>query len=427
MTKRAADERRTLKASLVAIKENAILAYQTLSDRRFRSFLTILGVFIGVVIIIGVASVLNGFRQTVVDQVEEFGTNNIYIYRFPFVQTSHPSAELRNRKKLELEDAWAIRELCPSVNEVSPGLQPRFTVVTARYRGEEMSSPQFRGVFPQSLVVGNSKMAEGRFFTDSENDNASPVCVIGCNVSDALFPRSSPVGKEILAAGRKLRVIGVLAEHKEGPFGSPNKEDDNVLVPYHLFRKIYPYEDDHFIAVQAKSGLLREAMEEIGELLRRRRGVRWNQDNNFELGTADSIIESFDQIIFATLAVMFLLSTVAFMVGGVGVMNIMLVSVKERTREIGVRKAIGARRRDIQWQFLTEAMMLTGVGGFAGIVFAELMIQAIRQFLPAVPAATPAWARVAGFVGSVSVGLVFGMWPAIKAARLDPIVALRYE
>ncbi len=419
--------RPTLRRRLIAVRENAILAYRTLSDRRFRSFLTILGVFIGVVIIVGVASVLNGFRQSVVDQVEEFGTNNIYIYRMPFVQTPHPSAELRRRKKLTLEDAWAIKELCPSVAEVSPGLQPRFSIVTARYRGEEMSSPQFRGVFPQSLVVGNSKMAEGRFFTHSENDSAVPVCVIGSNVFDALFPRMSAVEKSILCAGRKLRVVGVLEQHKEGPFGGQNKEDDNVYVPYNLFRKIFPYEDDHFIAVQAKTGGLRDAMEEIGELLRRRRGVRWNEDNDFELGTADSIIESFDQIVFATLAVMFLLSTVAFMVGGVGVMNIMLVSVKERTREIGIRKAIGARRRDIQWQFLTEAVMLTGIGGFAGILFSELMVGAIEQFLPMIPAATPNWARVAGFAGSVSVGLVFGMWPAIKAARLDPIEALRHE
>jgi putative ABC transport system permease protein len=407
--------------------ENIRLAFDTLMAHRFRSFLTMLGIFIGVLLVVAVASVLNGFRQTFVDRVEQFGTNNIYIYRFPFINLGPPTREMRLRKPLRLEDAWAIRDQCPSVEIVSPGIQASTFLSHASYRGEEVDSPRVRGVFPDNVDVANRVLTEGRFFTEQENEHRAPVVVLGSASAEALFPQGGGVGKEILLGGHKYTVVGTLEKRKEGPFGAQNEEDTLFLVPYYTVRRFYAGEDDHFIAARARTGKIEQAIEEIAEVLRRQRKVRWNEDNNFEIGTADTLIKSFDEIVFATLAVMFLLSTVGFMVGGVGVMNIMLVSVKERTREIGLRKAVGARRRDIMGQFLVEAIVLCAIGGVAGLVVAEGLLKLVGIVMPSLGSTTPMWARLFAFLGSASVGLFFGLWPAWKAARLDPIEALRFE
>ena len=412
--------------TVVQLKENSIMALRTLWSNRFRSFLTVLGVFIGVFIIVAVASVLNGFRQDVVDQIEQFGTNNIYIYRFPFVRLGHLPPEVRRRRPLALDDARAIEKHAPSVRFVVAGLQVR-RIVTARYRDAEMEGPQFRGVFPEAQFVTAAALARGRFFSASENHLRAKVAVIGSAVADALFPNLDPLGKGIEVDRRRYRVIGVLEPHKEGPFGAENPEDSVILVPYHTLRRFYPALDDHFITAQARPGRLDEAIDEIVEVLRARRNVRIEAENDFEIGTADSLVASFDQIVFATLAVMFMLSTVAFIVGGIGVMNIMLVSVTERTQEIGVRKAVGARKSDIIWQFLTEAAVLSGVGGLLGLGFGEAIALGLDRLIPRISAETPMWARIFSFSGSVVIGLVFGLWPAVKAARLDPIEALRHE
>jgi putative ABC transport system permease protein len=388
--------------------------------------LTILGVFIGVIIIIGVASVLNGFRAHVVERIESFGTNNVYVSRMPGIQLSRPAWDIRHRKDLTLNDAWAVRDQCPAVEAISPAFADEKSE-DLKYAGRESLSVPIRGAFPSVLQVLGLNLQFGRFFTDEENRRRVPVAVIGATLAESLFPTITPLDKQVILKGQRFRVIGVFEKSKGDPFGGENPDDSMFCIPYYCYKQFYPWERDHKFAVRAERGRLLDAIQQIEEVLRRRRHIAWHAPNDFEIATADSFIETFDRIVFATMAVMFALSSVAFMVGGVGVMNIMLASVKERTREIGLRRALGARRRDITWQFLIEAMALTGLGGILGITLGEILMSGIAHALPQLPVAVPVWARVFGLFGSIGVGLVFGLWPALSAARLDPIQALRYE
>lgn len=410
-----------------AVWENTVLAFETLRDRLFRSFLTVLGVSIGVIIIVGVASVLNGFRQGVVERIETFGTDKISISRFPQMTLTRASYEIRHRKPLSLDDAWAIRDQCPAVLAVNP--QQYEDANTVKYRDRELYMPMVCGCFPEIQQVTPQELADGRYFTASENQQRVPVGVIGYSAAQILFPHETAIGKEITVNGSQIRVIGVLAKFNNPGAGDDNPQDQIIIMPYYVFKQALDEWgwDDHYIEVRARAGQLKLAMEQIEEVLRRRRHVAWTAPNDFEMNTAETLVAAFDQIVFATIAVMFALSTVAFMVGGVGVMNVMFASVKERTREIGVRRAIGARRRDIIWQFLIEAMAMTGGGGLLGVAIGEIIMRSLHLLLPTMSNVTPMWARIFGFFGSMSVGLLFGLWPAITAARLDPIKALRYE
>lgn len=410
------------------IRENTLLAFESLFDRWFRSLLTVMGVFIGVVIIIGVASVLNGFRASIVEDFEQWGTSNIYVSRVPGMTPHHKRDEFRRRKEFTLDDMEAIRDECSAIDVISAdlGSAPQSTT-KVRYRDRDMIGPQLRGYFPDMARVRNVELVAGRIASEEETRHRAPVCVIGDNVVKALFPNERALDKEITVNGRSFRVIGVIKKFRDAPFGGENPDDSFVLISYYTFREMFPWKRDHFIAARAKTDRLDEAIEQIEEVLRRRRRVAWGDENDFDISTTASMIETFDKIMFAALATMFSLSTVAFIVGGVGVMNVMFASVKERTREIGIRRAIGARRRDVIWQFLTEAMALTGVGGILGVLAGEAIMRALDHYVTVLPVDIPMWARLFGFFGSVGVGLFFGILPALSAARVDPIVALRYE
>jgi ABC-type antimicrobial peptide transport system permease subunit len=319
----------------------------------------------------------------------------------------------------------AIRDMCPSVQTVAVETFRWGPSVTAKYKGVEMVDANFSGPSPEAFQTMNADLKDGRFYTDVDNLHRRDVAVLGADVVKRLFQNEDPIGKTVNVDGHSFEVIGTLDKRKQ--FLGENGNDRNVYIPYFTFRKLYPDAKENFITAMSYPGKLDQAKDEVTGLLRRRRNVKWSDPNNFGISSADSIIEQFRNIMGTVVLVTIVISSIGLMVGGIGVMNIMLVSVTERTREIGVRKAVGARRSDITWQFLLEAMTLTGLGGVIGILVGYTLSFLIRTFVPDLPSTVPTWSAVVGFVVSVAIGLFFGLWPAVKASRLDPIVALRYE
>ena len=413
--------------------ENLRMALDTLRSNKLRSFLTILGVVVGTMTVIVIAAFVAGIGNRVEKEIESFGTNSIYAYRFDPGFNINPSAEERMRRPLSYEDALALKAECPSVTHVAPFISPVDFLggtfaerVNVRRRDIEMTNATVQGTLPDYFRMGVATVSEGRFFGDEENARRADVAVIGRDVANTLFPFTGAVEQEITINGRDYRVVGVLAERETFLVGAedPNNENKAVYLPYLTIKKLYPDVDDNFIMAQAAPGRMNEAVEEVREVLRKRRKVPFDKPDNFGISTSDQIIEQFGAITGGVFALMVAISGVGLLIGGIGVMNIMLVSVTERTREIGVRKAIGARRRDIVTQFLIEAATLTGLGGVLGILLGSGIALLIQTFMPT---HIPLWAPVVGFAVSVGLGLGFGLWPAWKAARLNPIEALRYE
>ncbi len=409
-----------------AHREHLAQALDTIRAHKLRSLLTVLGVVMGVGVIMLVAALVTGFDQNVTENITGYGADTAFISRFD--QGPHigrrPKEE-RLRKPLTLEDGETIAEACPAVKNVAVWIGHWEEVHKVRYRDNEVTAIDFRGTFPSfALVYANATLQKGRFFTEAENIHREKLVVLGENVATSLFPSLEPVDREILIDGSPFRVIGVIEKPKGGV--GMGDEDRRVLIPYYTFRKIYPAAYEHSIRIQARKGQLDIAVDQTREVLRRRRNVGYKQPDSFSIQTSHQAIEQFHQIVGMVALAMLVLSSIGLLIGGVGVMNIMLVSVTERTREIGVRKAIGARRRDITWQFLLEAMTLTGLGGVLGILLTGGLVVVIRRTTE-MAAAVPLWAAFVGLGVSVSIGLIFGVWPAVKAARLDPVDALRYE
>jgi putative ABC transport system permease protein len=413
--------------------ENLWMALDTLRQHKLRSFLTILGVVVGTMTVIVIAAFVAGIDNRVSKEIESFGTNSIYAYRFDPGFSFNPTAEERMRKPLSYEDALAIQNECQSITYVAPFISPvdflggAFTErVNVRRRDIEMTNATVQGTLPGYFKMGVTTLAEGRYFSEEENARRADVAVIGSDVANTLFPFVQAADQYIIINGRDYQVIGVLGERDTFMIGAedPNNENKAVYLPYLTIKKLYPDVDDNFIMAQAQAGKMKDAVEEMRELLRRRRKVAFNQPDNFGISTSDQIIEQFGAITGGVFLLMVAISGVGLLIGGIGVMNIMLVSVTERTKEIGVRKAIGARRRDIVTQFLIEAATLTGLGGVLGIAFGAGIALLIQTIMPTY---IPLWAPVVGFAVSVGLGVGFGLWPAWKAARLNPIEALRYE
>jgi putative ABC transport system permease protein len=411
------------------IYENLKMALATLRQNKLRSFLTVIGVVIGVWTVMAIASIISGIDTAVRKEVESFGTRSFFIAKFqPGLRMGRLTREERMRKELTYDDALALRSL-PAVELSVPFLDitnnPFGQKLMVTANGKSSAAIQLQGTLPDYERAGTEIVSEGRYFTEFENETNQQVCVIGAAVADNFFPFASPIDKTLEIGGNEFRVLGVLEKRESFLGGGGNDQQNNVLyMPYNVARKLKPNADDVFILAIARAGQMDEARDQITDMLRVRRGVPFGKPDNFGMATADSILDQFRAITFGVAIAMVVISSVGLMVGGIGVMNIMLVSVTERTREIGIRKAIGARRRDILWQFLIEAMTLTGIGGFIGLGLGWLSTLLIGLLLPSY---VPLWAPIGGFVASVGIGLVFGLWPAWKAARLDPIEALRYE
>jgi putative ABC transport system permease protein len=407
-------------------RENLRLALDTLRAHKLRSFLTVVGVVIGVMIIIVVSGLLAGFDATVTEAFTGFGSDTAFISKFEQgFRTGRLSSSERMRKELSLADGLTVLELCPDVKAIAISVFADGSKSSIRYHNQEVSGLDFRGTFPAfAEVYANATLKEGRFLSDGDNLHKRNVAVIGESVANALFPNVDPIGKQVIANGQSFEVIGVF-EMPKGGFGM-NNEDRRVAIPYHTFRKLYPNAKEHGYRIQAFKDRMEQAEDETRQVLRRLRKVPYNAPDDFSIQTSQQALETFYAIVGMVALATLVLSSIGLLIGGVGVMNIMLVSVTERTREIGVRKAIGARRRDISWQFLFEAMTLTGMGGVIGILLGSLIAYLLGIALDW-RTVVPVWAYVVGFGVSVSIGLIFGVWPALKAARLDPVEALRYE
>jgi putative ABC transport system permease protein len=407
-------------------RENLGLAVDSLRSRKLRSLLTVLGVVIGVGVIVIVGALLTGFNRTVTTEVMGYGIDTAFIYKFEAgVRTSRPTEAERMRKPLSLEDGEAILAACPAVKAIAISLLPDNPTHQVSYRGNEVDGLDFRGTFPEfSEVYANAQLAQGRFFTEGENLHHAEVVVLGYDAAKALFPSGDPVDRTVRIDTTPFRVIGVF-DRPKGGFGM-GQEDSRVLIPYYTFHKLFPLAKEHAFRVEAFPGQLDLAVDEARELLRRRRRDAYGQPDSFSIQTNEQILAQFHDIVGGVAIATVVLSSIGLLIGGVGVMNIMLVSVTERTHEIGIRKAVGARSRDITWQFLLEAMMLTGIGGVLGVVIfggiAELL-----SVVTSIETVVPLWAVAVGLLVSVGIGLIFGVWPAVKAAALNPVEALRYE
>jgi putative ABC transport system permease protein len=410
--------------------ESARMGLDTLWAHKLRSFLTILGIVIGVTAIVGMTALVRGLDQTIVGEIRDLGANHLYLRKWGgrIVAGEREFLRLERRPENSEADVRAIAREVPGIRtvDVMVGTGPMPVNRDLTYRGNETDA-DLLGTSETYAVVAAAEIAEGRFFSASEVRNRNRVVVLGLGIVEVLFPHIDPIGKEIRMGGLPYTVIGLFEEQAILLFGQT--KDERVILPYTSFHRDFGLGgpmDIMATVVPATGVSVDDARDEVSFLMRRRHNLRPGEESDFDIVTQSNFLELWDQITGSVFLAMIVISSIALMVGGIGVMNIMLVSVTERTREIGVRKALGARRRDILWQFLVEAAVLTAIGGVFGVLIGSALGAGVAKLIH-FPVALPLWSFFVGVGFSAAIGIFFGLYPATRAAALDPIEALRYE
>ena len=419
--------------STLKLSEQVALALDTLRKNLLRSALTVLGIVIGITTVIAVSSVINGLNDNVLGGIRELGSDTIIAYRFPWASLSRPPSEWFTRKELEAEWADDMAQL-PHVQAASPSMrifQPQFGVGTSdvRHGASRAKNVILQGNSPSITQIFDMKVIHGREFNALDTEHRAPVVLLGFDTANLLFPEGSEkaVGQEVTIDGQLFTVIGTMDKRRQGISGGSNPEDNIVVMPVTTLRKLYPNKKDYVIFAKASDpSQVSEAVEEIRGLLRRKRRLSNDKPDDFALFTSDYFLELWNKISGLIFILMFAIASVGLIVGGIGVMNIMLVSVTERTREIGVRKAIGAKRSNILMQFLIEAVTLSALGGVLGVLFGAGLTVLLKYAIH-MPAQLSLMWVVLALTACAMIGIGFGIYPAWKAARLDPVEALRYE
>ena len=410
--------------------ENVRFALGAIRAQKLRSGLTTLGIVIGVTTVIAMVAIVTGFNNNVIGNIQAFGANRIEFQKYEdsFGRGDSDYDEMKKRKNLTMDDAAAIRAAVPEALVVSALAAHTDAVIHVKHGNLEANYPYTLGVDEWYPTGTSYNVGQGRFFTPAEIHHSAPLAIVGADVKDAIFPHEDPIGKEITVDYEHYRVIGVLARKGEQFGWSP---DNKVVLPYGTFAHQFPYrilEDGvNLSVVPRRPEDLRTVVDKSVAVLRARRKVPFNKPNDFAVSTPDQLIDQFKAITGGITGAMIVIALISLVIGGVGVMNIMLVSVTERTREIGVRKAVGALRRDIIGQFLTEAVTLSSVGGVLGVAIGVGIAAAVKTLVPSLPTSIPLWSPLLGLAVSMGVGIFFGAYPAVKASQLDPIESLRYE